>query len=337
MPTGTHGTHRGQVVGFELADMFKGELHLHAVRTKLPDLVLCFRFLGFLGWFEVLGWTVESLEMRGKSLTCASCEDFDLVLSRCLEPQQGAQGGLRPQRQHCPVQRLITAALQERYCLAWLSVPYPWHNLIDNMESSEHSGTMVCPGWGVGHCGTLGQPPAVSICQSWELNLNIFPSYSHHPHYQNHNFHFLGRERPLKHICCNGQPKMAPYKEDSSALKEVWLDKPVAVLRKTLISSHLNILVSSFPRQNSRKIQEVPEAWWPVMWPGQFSVTPWSSLSSRQLLPRSSLLLQLYRIVRQFRGTSDRGGGADIYSSGPGPRSNCPPWHRATLTIKHSF
>ena len=78
---------------------------------------------------------------------------------------------------------------------------------------------------------------------------------------------------------------------------------------------------------------------WPVMWPGQFSVTPWFSLSSRQLLPRLSSLLQRFHCsdcitaltVGQFRGTSDHGrrGGADIYSSGPGPRSNCPPWHQA--------
>ena len=108
--------------------------------------------------------------------------------------------------------------------------------------------------------GTLGQPPAVSICQSWELNLNIFPSYSHHPHYQNHNFHYLGREQPLKHIYCHGQPKMAPYKEDSSALKEPWLDDgAVAVLHQPLISKHLNKLLSSFPRQNGQKYRRYPK------------------------------------------------------------------------------
>ena len=150
------------------------------------------------------------------------------------------------------------------------------------MESSEHSGTMVCPGWGVGHWDSPLQSVFASPGNS---KLNIFPSYSH----QNHNFHYLRSPSSDTDIQVPEYTcfffSMTKWPQNTGTRSLVACDVTRAVFRHTLIPSFFSTAIA------------------PVQ-------------------PAAPIVSNCRTISRDI---GPGGRGADIYSSGPGPRSNCPP------------
>ena len=188
------------------------------------------------------------------------------------------------------------------------------------------------PGWGVGEWDRPLQSLFASLGNS---SLNIFPSYSHYlsslPGPTISWLSWLWKRTVFQtHLLSWLMTNPILY------LKVPWLDVTDVVLHHTLIQVPLKYICFIFSItkwSNTGKAQG-----------GQ-----WCDQGSFPSHPDSLFLLDSYcpacpacyndstaPIVLQpspsdnFEGHRTMGGGgADIYSSGPGPRSNCPPWHQA--------